>query len=325
MGPCDGGVACSERSTFEPVMRKVRAIRAGDRIALVAPASPFDRDRFDLGVAEIERLGLTPVITDGLFARRGYVAGDARGRAAALTAAWCDPSIAAVMAARGGYGSAQILPFLDLALLRKSAKPFIGHSDLTALFAYLTCYGDMPCFHGPMVLNLAGGEARYDRDSFQRALMATEPVGELAPDGLMAFRSGVADGPLLGGTLTQLVASLGTPFAFAPPPGFVLLLDEIGERPYRLDRMLTQLAASGLLQRASGVVCGEFPECDEPNGRPTARAMVAEFFETFPGPVLFGFPTGHTTGPALTVPLGVQVTVEAGRRSRLVVTESVLE
>ncbi|MDE0829719.1 MAG: LD-carboxypeptidase [Vicinamibacterales bacterium] len=303
-------------------MRKPRVLSPGDRVALVALASPFDRDRFDAGVREIETLGLCPVVTDGLFARRGYVAGEAQARAAALNAAWADRSIAAVMAARGGYGSAQILPFLDRALFRGLSKAFIGHSDLTALLSYLTCHCDTTCFHGPMVLNLGDGEARYDRASFTRSLMAVEPVGELVPDGLCVVTAGLATGPLLGGTLTQLTASLGTPFAFAPPAGFVLLLDEIGERPYRVDRMLTQLAASGLLSRASGIVCGEFPECDEPHGGPTARDVVADFFETFTGPVVFGFPTGHTRGPALTVPLGVGVTLEAGRRSRLVFTES---
>ncbi|MDA1094836.1 MAG: LD-carboxypeptidase [Acidobacteria bacterium] len=304
------------------MMRKPRALRPGDRVALVAPASPFNHGRFDAGVKEIEALGLTPVVTADLFARRGYVAGHARDRAAALNAAWADDSIAAIMAARGGYGSAQILPFLDQALFRGSTKAFIGHSDLTALLTYLTCYCETTCFHGPMVLNLGDGTSRYDRRSFQRALMTTEPLGHLEADGLVALRAGRASGRLLGGTLTQLTASLGTPFAFSPPAGFILLLDEIGERPYRIDRMLTQLAASGLLHRAAGIVCGEFPECDEPAGEPAARDALAECLETFPGPVVFGFPTGHTTGPALTVPLGVEVAMEAGARCRVVVTEA---
>ena len=303
-------------------MRKPRCLVPGDRVAIVAPASPFDRDRFEQGAAEIGRLGLTPVITEGVFARRGYVAGDARSRAAALIAAWRDSSIAAVMAARGGYGSAQLLPFLDPAVVRDADKPFIGHSDLTALLVYLTTLCDTVCFHGPMVLNLSRGEAGYDRDSFRRCLMTPAPVGELTAPGVDTFRAGEASGPLLGGTLTQLVASLGTPYAFAPPAGYVLLLDEVGERPYRLDRMLTQLTASGVLARAAAVVCGELPDCDEPTGRPTARAVVAEVLETFPGPVLFGFPTGHAAGPALTVPLGVEVRVVGGRRPRVVVTES---
>ena len=303
-------------------MRKPRALVPGDRVAIVAPASPFDGDTFDQGVAEIDRLGLTPVTTDGVFARRGYVAGDARSRAAALTAAWRDSSIAAIMGARGGYGSAQLLPFLDPETVRDAAKPFIGHSDLTALLVYLTTRCGTVCFHGPMVLNLSRGEAGYDRDSFRRCLMTPEPVGELAADGLDTVRAGDASGLLLGGTLTQLVASLGTPYAFAPPSGYVLLLDEVGERPYRIDRMLTQLSASGMLERAVAVVCGEFPDCDEAAGSPSARGVVAELLEAFPGPVLFGFPTGHTAGPALTVPLGVKVRVVGGRRPRLVVMES---
>ena len=303
-------------------LRKARQLVPGDRVAIVAPGSPFDRDRFDRGVSEIERFGLTPVITKGVFERHGYVAGAAHSRAAALLGAWRDPSIAAVMGARGGYGSAQVLPFLDPDIVREAAKPFIGHSDLTALLVYLTTRCGLVCFHGPMVVNLSQGEAGYDRDSLRRCLMTPAPVGELTADGLDTVRAGEACGPLFGGTLTQLAASIGTPYAFDPPSGYVLLLDEIGERPYRIDRMLTQLTASGVLTRAAAVVCGEFPDCDEPTGRPTARGVIADLLEAFPGPVLFGFPTGHTAGPALTVPLGVEVRVIGGRQPRFVVTES---
>jgi muramoyltetrapeptide carboxypeptidase len=129
----------------------------------------------------------------------------------------------------------------------------------------------------------------------------------------------------LGGTLTQLVASLGTPFAFAPPQGYVLFLDEVGERPYRLDRMVTQLAQAGLLARASAVVIGELPRCDEPSGDPTARAAVADLFAHFPGPVLIGFPSGHTVGAAMTLPFGVTARVVAGLRPRLVIEESAVQ
>ncbi len=303
-------------------MRKPRALVSGDRIAIVAPASPFDRDSFQAGVVEIEELGFEPVLTEGVFARRGYLAGDAATRAAALMSAWRDPSVAAVIAARGGYGSAQLLPLLDRDIFLASSKLFIGHSDVTALLGYLTLQCDTTCLHGPMVVNLGSGEPGYDQRSLRRCLMQTDPLGELTTDQLIAFRPGDARGPLLGGTLTQLVASLGTAYAFAPPEGFVLLLDEIGERPYRLDRMLTQLAGSGVLDRAAAIVCGEFPACDEPAGRATARAMLAELLDEFPGPALFGLPTGHTTGPALTVPLGVEVRVVGDSRARVVVTEA---
>ena len=125
----------------------------------------------------------------------------------------------------------------------------------------------------------------------------------------------------MGGTLTQLTSSLSTPFAFDPPNGYVLLLDEVGERPYKLDRMLTQLGQA-VLARARAIVVGELPRCDEPSGDPTARAVVADLLADFPGPVVIGFPTGHTTGAAITLPVGVECRVVADRRPRLIVEEA---
>ena len=106
------------------------------------------------------------------------------------------------------------------------------------------------------------------------------------------------------------------------PAGYVLFLDEVGERPYRLDRMVTQLRQAGLLERAAAVVIGELPKCDEPSGDPTARAVMAELFADFPGPVVIGFPSGHTVSPAMTLPFGVKARVVADRRPRLVIEES---
>jgi muramoyltetrapeptide carboxypeptidase len=289
----------------------------------VAPASPFDREEFDRGLAEIRSLGFVPAYDDSVFSRRAYVAGEPAVRAAAFQAAWDDPEIAGVIAVRGGFGSAQILPLLDAHLVRLSAKPFIGYSDLTALLTFLTLTCGVVSFHGPMLEGrLAKGAAGYDRDSFERALCRTEAMGELVAPGLETLRPGEARGMLLGGTLTQILASLATPFAFAPPPGYVLFFEEVGERPYRLDRMITQLRQSGLLKSASAVVIGELLRCDEPSGDVTGRGVMADLFADFPGPVLVGFPSGHTSGPAMTLPLGVAARVIAGREPRLVIEEA---
>ena len=307
-------------------MRKPRALAPGDRLAIVAPASPFTREDFDGGLEEIRRLGFVPVHDESVFARERYVAGTPAVRAAAIHAAWRDPSIAAVIGVRGGYGSAQLLPLLDREEARRAAKPFIGYSDLTSMLTFLTLGCDLVAFHGPMLAGRLGrGAAGYDEDTFVRTLCRREPVGELAPAGLESVRPGEARGMLLGGTLTQLLASLGTPYAFAPPDGYVLFLDEVGERPYRLDRMVTQLAQSGLLARASAIVIGELPRCDEPSGDPTARAVMADLFADFAGPVLIGFPSGHTTGPAMTLPFGVTARVIAGPRPRLVIEEPAVQ
>jgi muramoyltetrapeptide carboxypeptidase len=131
---------------------------------------------------------------------------------------------------------------------------------------------------------------------------------------------------LFGGTITQILASLGTPYAFDPPPGYVLFFDEVGERPYRLDRMVTQLRQSGLLARAGAIVIGELPRCDEAGGDPSARATMAAVLADFPGPVLIGFPSGHTVGPQQTIPFGVRARVAAGRGApRLVIEEPAVQ
>lgn len=307
-------------------MLKPRALAPGDRIAVVAPASAFNRDEFDRGIDEIRRLGFAPVYDESAFSRHRYLAGTADVRARALREAWRDRSISAIVGARGGYGSAQILPMLDVDEVRQARKPLIGYSDLTSLLTFLTTGSGVVAFHGPMVVGRLGrGAEGYDADSFVKALCRREPMGELTAPGVETVRRGEAKGLLLGGTLTQLLASLGTPFAFSPPSGYVLFVDEVGERPYRLDRMVTQLRHSGLLARASAVVIGELPRCDEPGGEVTARAVVADLFEDFTGPVLFGFPSGHTVGPAMTLPLGVSCRVIAGERPRLVIEESAVE
>jgi muramoyltetrapeptide carboxypeptidase len=307
-------------------MLKPRALEVGSRLAIVAPASAFRQDEFDEGVAEIRRLGFIPVYDESVFVRRGYVAGDAVLRAEAIRRALDDPSIAGIVGVRGGYGSAHLLPLLDRNAFRRSRKPFIGYSDLTTLLTFLTVGCEMVAFHGPTVAGrFSRGAAGYDRKSFLDALCRPEPAGEFAPPNVETIVGGEASGRLFGGTLTLLLASLGTPFAFSPPAGHILFLDEVGERPYRLDRMVTQLRQSGLLARAAAVVIGELPQCDEPNGDLTARAVVADLFSDFPGPVLLGFPSGHTTGPAMTLPLGVACRVVAGGEPKLIIEEAAVE
>ena len=305
------------------MMRKPQALQPGDRIAIIAPASPFARDEFDRGVAELRRLGLEPVYSDRVFARTGYLAGAAEDRARDFLDAWTDPAIAAIVAARGGYGSVQLLPFLNREAFLERAKAFIGYSDNTSLMTWLMQECGVVTFHGPMVEGrLARGPAGYDLASFQRSLFTPEAAGEIAPDQLETLAAGEATGELVGGTLTQLVASLGTPYAFNPPAGCVLFLDDIAERPYRLDRMLTQLRLAGLLERAAAIVFNELPKCDEPGGDPRARDAVRDVLRDFRGPILFGLPSGHTDGAAITLPFGVLARVVATRRPALVIEEA---
>jgi muramoyltetrapeptide carboxypeptidase len=300
---------------------RFRPVGPGSRIALVAPASPFDRRQFEAGVIELRRLGFDPVFEDQVFEREAVVAGSATSRARALQTYWDRPDIDALLAVRGGYGSVETLPLLDPVSIRASRKAFVGYSDTTSLHVFLQRAG-LASVHGPMIEGrMSVGPSAYDPATFLASL-STRPLGALRPDGLQSVRAGTAAGPLVGGTLTQLTASFGTPFAFDPPTGHILLLDEVGERPYRLRRMVTQLALSGALGRAAAIVIGQLPGCDEPGGAVSGLGVIADLLTDFPGPVLAGFPTGHATSPLISLPLGVEVCVVGGAAPVVIVEEA---
>jgi muramoyltetrapeptide carboxypeptidase len=308
----------------EPLV-KPRRLRSGDRVALVAPASPFKREELEAGVRELARLGFEAVYDERVFARERFLAGHADVRAGLLREAWHDPSIAAIVAIRGGYGSAELLPLLDAALIRRARKVFVGYSDITAVLMFHLNHR-VVCFHGPMIdRRLAAGEAGYHRDSFLRAVCNPEPVGSLAPPQLQVLRPGEAAGEIVGGTLTQLAALLGTPWAADVPEGALLFIEDVGERPYRIHRMLTQLTQAGVLARAAALIFGELPLCDEPNGEHAIRDVLVEFVRQFQGPVLFGFPSGHTTSAAWTLPLGVQARVITSPGPAVVIEEAAVD
>ena len=258
-------------------MIKPPALRKGDRIAVVAPASPFDREEFERGVTELRSIELEPVFDQSIFERSEYVAGSAANRALNFLEAWRDPTIAGVMAVRGGYGSAQLLPFLDPSKFRTTPKVLIGCSDITSLLSFASIQCQMVVFHGPMVVTLGKGVQLYDRASLVGQLMSGVPYGCMDCHGVEILKSGSSRGPIYGGTLTQIVASLGTPFSFNPPEKYVLLLDDVDERPYRVDRMMNQLRQAGLLERACALLCTEFQGCEERDGMLSARSVLAKY------------------------------------------------
>jgi len=290
---------------------KFKPVGPGSRVALVAPASPFDRGEFDAGVTELRRLGLEPVFDESVFERHPIVAGPVEVRANALADAITRDDIDAVIAVRGGYGSAELLPWLDTDRVRDSRTAVVGYSDITSLHAFLNCHAHLASVHGAMIDGrLSKGTLAYDEASFLTSLSA-EALGPLPGDVLEVVRPGQAAGPIFGGTLMQIAASLGTPYEFKPPAGYVLFFEEVGERPYRLRKLLTQMAQSGRLSDAVGIVIGHLKDCDEPNGTITGRDVMNEFFEAFPGPVVIGVPSGHTQEPFMSFPLGVEVRVSA--------------
>lgn len=302
-----------------------RALTPGSRVAIVSPSSPIDREELARGLAGLRKLGFDPVADEDALARDGYVAGAAVSRARAFMRAWEDPSVSALVAARGGYGSAQILPWLDAGRLRATPKLFIGFSDATAILTWLTVHCGLTALHGPMIeRRFAAIETGVHVESFRAAVSGDSPGRLLSPPSVEVIQSGKAEGVLLGGTVALLCASLGTPYAFTPPAGAVLLLEDVQERPFRLDRMLTQLRLAGVFDRVSAVVFGEMPGCDDVGGA-SAREVVGRILEGFTGPILWGFPSGHTTGALWTLPLGVRVRVVTETVAGVFVAEEAVE
>ena len=302
-------------SPLRPFVRPHR-LHVGDRVALLTLASPSRDVDVEAGADELRALGFEPVVVPApshdTTSGAPYVAGAARARAAQLHAALVDPDIRTVIAVRGGYGSAQLLPFLDVDRLRASRTLLVGYSDITAVLDTATGHAGLVTIHGPMAEGrLARGPGAYDRDGFLRLVMEPVAFGRVDTSGARVVRPGAAAGILRGGTLTQLAALLGTPWAFTAMEPTVLFVDEVNERPYRVDRLLWQLRAAGVLARVSGIVFNELPGCDEPGGVPTALDAIGAALEGFDGPVVTGVASGHTARAMLSLPFGVQATLVA--------------
>jgi muramoyltetrapeptide carboxypeptidase len=298
---------------MRPFLRP-RALRAGARVALLTLASPSRADDLEAGAEEVRALGFEPVVVPAVPAGTGagYVAGPARTRAAQLRTAIADPGIGAVIAARGGYGSAQLLPYLDLDEIRQARPLLIGYSDITSLLDVVSGHAGVVTVHGPMAEGrLARGPMAYDRDSFLRTVCEPVALGRVAAPHAVTLQPGKATGVLRGGTLTQLAALLGTPWAHASREPTLLFLDDVNERPYRLDRLLWQLRAAGAFSNVTGVVFNQLPGCDEPGGIPTGLDAVRHALDGVAGPIVAGVPSGHTPERMLTLPFGVQATLHA--------------
>ncbi|MFW6067564.1 MAG: S66 peptidase family protein [Myxococcota bacterium] len=270
---------------------------------MVAPSSPFDREAFERGVA---RLGQRYQMRYGeaLFERRGFLAGSDDRRANELLRALRDPEVDAVVAARGGHGATRILPRIDAGEVRRACKLLVGFSDVTALHAVWARAG-VRSIHGPMVAALGRAEAAV----VERWEAAVEGRLPEPLDGLEPVREGRAEGPLVGGNLAVLAALAGTPYA-PPVAGCVLFLEDVGERPYRVDRMLTTLRLAGWLDRVAGIVVGSFHDSPPGPDGVTVEQVLREALSEAPVPVLMGVPAGHADDN-LELPLGAPVRIDA--------------
>lgn len=298
-------------------MSVVRRVRPGSVVDVVAPAGPFDETLLRRGCEVIEARGLRPRFRSDIFTRDRYLAGSDERRLEELTDALDAPDSDLIWCARGGYGTTRLLPALDVARVRSAGKMLVGFSDITALHALWQAAG-VPSVHGSMVARLAT-EPEHVVDRLFRLLLSGEPPEPLEGRPLMP---GMAQGPLAGGNLALLAAMCGTP---SQPDlrGTVLFLEEVGERPYRLDRLLTQCAQAGLFDGIVALAIGDFTACDESDGSITARLVVADFARQRGVPTVTDLTCGHgAVNHAL--PFGRQVMLDADA-GRLVFLDPLLD
>jgi muramoyltetrapeptide carboxypeptidase len=273
-------------------------------VAVIAPASGFERAGFETGLALLQAR-YRAEYGAGLFERQRYLAGSDDRRLAELHAALTDPGIRAVFCARGGYGATRLLRQLASSAPEGVPKPLIGFSDITALHLWLQAHGRIS-IHGPVLTQLP----RLSAPTCSRLFDLLESVRPAPPlSGTATYVEGVAEGPLLGGNLSVFTRLLGTPY-MPPLDGAILLLEDQGERPYRLDRMWTHMHLAGVFARVRGIALGSFTACEEPGASYTSDEVLRELAASTGLPCAAGFPIGHGDVNE-SVPLGVRVQLDA--------------
>lgn len=302
-------------------MIKPKALAPGDTIGIVAPAGPFDREAFERGAGRLQDLGFQIRYDREIFQADRYMAGKDRFRADQIHRYFSDPEINAIFCARGGYGSLRLIKHLKPRIIRANPKIFVGYSDITTLLLYFQQRCSLVTFHGPMVVSDLGKEEVFlePQDHLMRLLSSPLPVGALPDDGIKVIRGGQASGPLTGGCLTLIALSIGTPFEIQTQDS-ILFMEDVGEAPYRIDRLLTYLKLTGKFRGVKGLVFGQMKGCDPDEGSPyKLSAVIADVLRGIRVPILYNVPFGHGESN-WAIPLGVQATVD-GDRGRLILEE----
>jgi muramoyltetrapeptide carboxypeptidase len=306
---------------------KPPALRPGDTVGIVAPASNVKRGDLEAGCEGLRRAGYRPIYSDSILDQDLYFAGSVERRARELEEMFVRDDVRAIICARGGYGANYLLEALDLEKIKAHPKIFVGYSDVTTLLTYFADTAGLISFHGPMVAKDWLHEDGVDLASWQAALSETkawEPdLG--AGSGASGLVEGAAEGILYGGCLSILVASIGTPYEINTA-GTILFLEDLAAKPFQIDRMLMQLKLGGKLDGVRGIVFGEMRECMQTaNQSYTLEEVVSRIVGELGVPVAYGVRSGHVKARNITLPIGVRagLTVGGGRVSLTILEAAV--
>lgn len=297
-------------------MIKPRPLKPGDRIALIAPSSPVDEDKLMLAVNSVKFLGLRPVLFPSVSMRHGYLSGPDEVRATDVNNAFSDPGIDGIFCIRGGFGVTRILDKIDFKMISRNPKIFLGYSDITGLHVALNQLCNLITLHATMP---STGWSTLDPITLQSLadnLFSTEPPG-LAPciegEPIEIINPGIAEGPVIGGNLSLLTATLGSPYE-VDTKNRILFIEEVEEKNYRVDRGLTALALAGKFSDCKGVILGTWADVGDPDLEPEKNLTLCQIFEEvvkpFGKPTINNFRAGHIY-PQITIPMGARTLLDA--------------
>jgi muramoyltetrapeptide carboxypeptidase len=312
----------SQKTRIKPL-----ALRPGDKVGIVAPASNIKRDAMEAGCSGLRRLGYEPVYSDSILDRDLYFAGSAERRVRELEEMFERDDIRAILCARGGYGSNYLLPglnssALDLKHIAAHPKLFVGYSDLTTLLTTFIDAANFVTLHGPMVTKDFSTDDGVDLASWQNAVSGAAEWEITGDSGARSLVTGRADGILYGGCLSILVAALGTPYDINTTET-ILFIEDIAAKPYQIDRMLMQLKLAGKLNDVRGIIFGEMLDCRQtPSQDYTLEEVVLRVVGDLGIPVAFGLRSGHVSRANITLPFGVKAHLEVGGKVKLKILES---
>jgi muramoyltetrapeptide carboxypeptidase len=290
---------------------KPPALRPGAMLAVLSPASTPKADLVHRGIAHLHSLGYKTVLGEhALDSGPLYYAGTTKERLDDLHAAFADPSVDGIVCARGGWGSAELLPHLDAPLIRSNPKIFIGYSDHTSLHCWLHNEANLVTFYGPMAAADFSRDDGVDLASWRHSLEGDSSWSLGNKDGLRIRRPGHAEGELNGGCISIFAEALGTPYAPQIDGASILFLEDIGTKPYQWDRMLLHLRYAGLLEKVTGIVFGDMRQCIPGDEEDYLDRAILHALRDFDGPIAIGLRCGHVGGSNVTLPLGISATLD---------------
>lgn len=290
-----------------------KRLRKGDVIGIVAPASPIEQEQLERAFSFLDQLGLRYKVGQAVYRKNGYLAGSDEERLADLHGMFRDPEVKGIICAGGGYGSARYAEYLDMEVIQENPKIFWGFSDITYVHTAIRQGAGLVTFHGPMLASCVAKEEFHELSGkmFGQLFEPVEIHYTEAISPLEAIVGGVAEGEIVGGNLTQLANSLGSEFEIQTNQK-LLFIEDVGEEPYKVDRLLNQLRLAGKLREAAGIVIGDFAKAESatPDATLTMEEVFAHYFNNLGKPVVKGFQMGHCE-PNVAIPLGMKSRLDA--------------